>query len=72
MNILLLKISIEDFNRAMSYLMTGIRLNMFLDYYIENWVIIMDINFMSVFGIPFKVIVSTKLLLLRCLVKYLI
>lgn len=41
---------------AFSHLLTTVYENMFLFGYIENWIIIIDINNMSIMNVPFKVI----------------
>eukprot|EP00828_Plagiopyla_frontata_P049013 TRINITY_DN9595_c0_g1_i1.p1 TRINITY_DN9595_c0_g1~~TRINITY_DN9595_c0_g1_i1.p1 ORF type:complete len:154 (+),score=17.18 TRINITY_DN9595_c0_g1_i1:313-774(+) len=44
------EITLQQFIRGMSYLLTSIRINMFLKYHVENWLIILDVQNMGALG----------------------
>lgn len=46
---------IEDLLSAFCFLLDSVRRNMFVPGKVENWLIIIDINFMSLFNVPLKV-----------------
>eukprot|EP00828_Plagiopyla_frontata_P049014 TRINITY_DN9595_c0_g1_i2.p1 TRINITY_DN9595_c0_g1~~TRINITY_DN9595_c0_g1_i2.p1 ORF type:complete len:285 (+),score=46.04 TRINITY_DN9595_c0_g1_i2:313-1167(+) len=50
------EITLQQFIRGMSYLLTSIRINMFLKYHVENWLIILDVQNMGALGLPIKML----------------
>ena len=48
-------ITTDEVLRAFSYYISCLRVNMLMDYYVENMIIILDTKNMSLFGFPFKI-----------------
>lgn len=48
-------VAINDLIRTLSILLSGVKINMFVDYHVENWITVIDTKKLSLFGFPFGV-----------------
>ncbi len=49
------KVKVEHVLCSLAYTLEYVLMNMMKPYHIENWIIVLDINYMGLFSLPVKV-----------------